>query len=87
MAVNDPFVTCDNKDLVPLDVLLAAVIHVDATGKAFVNVISSNIDCDDISPALDCSNKELETKDTLWRRCFVFDACGNLALRLGVGTP
>lgn len=87
MAVNDPFVTCDNKELIPLDVLLAAVIHKDANGKAFVNVISSNISCSDITPALDCTNKEIETKENLWRQCFVFDACGNLALRLGVGTP
>ena len=87
MAVNDPFVTCDNKELVPLDVLLSAVIHKDADGKAFVNVITDDVDCNDITPALNCNNKELETKENLWRQCFVFDACGNLALRLGIGTP
>lgn len=87
MAANDPYVTCDNKELLPLEVLLAAVIHKDANGKAFINVISSNIDCDDITPALDCTTKETATKENLWRQCFVFDACGNLALRLGVGTP
>ncbi len=87
MAVKDPYVTCDNKDLLPLDVLLSAVIHKDAAGKPFVNVISTAVNCNSITPALDCSNKEIETKENLWRQCFVFDACGNLALNIGVGTP
>jgi len=34
MAVKDPYVTCDNKDLLPLEVLLSAVIHKDAAGCA-----------------------------------------------------
>lgn len=87
MAAHDPYVTCDNKELLPLDVLLSAVIHIDGAGKPFVNIINSTPDCDDVTPALNCYNKEIETKESLWRQCFVFDACGNLALRLGVGTP
>lgn len=87
MAANDPYVTCDNKDLLPLEVLLAAVIHKDATGKPFVNVINVTPNCNDITPLVDCTTKETAKAENLWRQCFVFDACGNLALRLGVGTP
>lgn len=87
MAAGDPIVTCDNKELVSLDTLKKAVVHKDADGKPFINVVIDDIDCADISPALNCDNHELETEDSLWRACFVFDACGNLALRLGKGTP
>lgn len=84
MAFGDSFVTCDNKDQLPLSELLRGIIRKDATGKIYVNVVLDVFtDADNALAGIDCDNAQRETVETLWRKAFIFDENGNLALRLG----
>ena len=82
------FITCNNKDSVPLDALILALFGKDTTtGKFYLRKIKLDVSNQaNQVPAASCSG-EITSWETALRAAIEFDADGNVALNEGYATP